>query len=211
MKLSESIADVFSSQEDGAVSVRELLDRISHKSFGVFLTILALPSALPLPAPGYSVPFGIILFILGVQMMMNKEHPWFPEWLLKREMKTKGNERLVAGMVRFLSFFEKFIAPRFSFMYTNPLLFRMLGGIVTLCAISMMIPVPLTNTGPALGIFLIGIGTLEEDGLFAGAGIFVSFCGIALTTLVLTLIGFMGMEAVDYVKEFIKSGLGMAG
>lgn len=209
MKLSESIVDVFSHPEQGTITVRGLLDRVSHKSFGVFLTILALPSALPLPAPGYSVPFGILLGTLGIQMMLNMEHPWFPERVLNRAVSTKGSGKLVAGMVKFLSFFETFVRPRFGFMYSNSWLFRMLGGVVTLCAISMIIPVPLTNTAPAMGIFFIGLGTIEEDGLFAVGGMIVAACGLILSATVLTLIAVMGWGAVDYVKEGIKQLLGM--
>jgi len=208
MKLSDNVEEIFAHPgADGMVSVRELLDRVSHKSYGVFLAILALPSALPLPAPGYSVPFGLLLLTLGVQMIRNREHPWFPESVLDRRMKADGNPKLVAGMVRFLRFFEYFIRPRLSVVYTNTVMFRLLGCVILACGISMCIPVPLTNTGPALGIFLIGLGMLEEDGLCGIAGIGVAFAGLLLATIVLTLIGWMGWEAIDYVKEFIKSVL----
>ena len=109
-------------------------------------------------------------------------------------------------MVKFLKFFEHFIRPRLSFVYTNGFFFRMLGCVVLACGISMCIPVPLTNTGPALGIFLIGLGTLEEDGLFGLGGAFVSFLGLVLAATVIILIAYVGWEAVDMVKDFIKGG-----
>ncbi|MBI1318653.1 MAG: exopolysaccharide biosynthesis protein [Candidatus Hydrogenedens sp.] len=209
MKLSDNIEAIFGHAEGGTVSVRELLDRVSHKSFGVLLAILALPSALPLPAPGYSVPFGILLVTLGLQMIRRLEHPWFPDKVLDRRMKTDGSQRLVAGMVKFLRFFEFFIRPRLSFVYTNGVMFRVLGCVVLACGISMCIPVPLTNTAPALGIFLIGLGMLEEDGLCGLAGIAVAIAGLVLAATVLVLLTWMGWEAIDFVKDHIKDFINM--
>jgi len=223
LKLSDNIENIFTHPEGDTVSVREILDRVSHKSFGVFLAILALPSALPVPAPGYSVPFGIVLIILGCQMILNREQPWFPDKVLDRRIKANQNNKAVQFMVKFLKFFEFFIRPRLSFVYTNGLFFRGLGLIVLTCGISMCIPVPLTNTGPALGIFLIGLGTLEEDGLFGLGGAFVSLLGLLLAASVLGVIVYLVysagtgtldetiVQAGEIVKDFIKRILGMGG
>jgi hypothetical protein len=204
LRLSANVQAIFGGTT-GTITFGEFLERVSHHSFGVLLAILALPSALPVPAPGYSVPFGIALFFLGFQMILGRDYPWFPEKTLRRKIKTKENGRMVGFMVKFLSIFETFIRPRFSFVYTNKAMYRFLGCIVIACGVSMCIPIPLTNTAPALGIFLIGIGTLEDDGLVGLAGIAASIAGLMLAAVVISLVAYMGMEAVDLVKEYIKS------
>jgi len=208
MRLSESIRDIFDHASEAPITFQAMLDRVSHKSFGIFLVILSLPSALPVPAPGYSIPFGIALFFLGFGMVRAREYPWFPQRLLQRQIHTKGQSRLVDWMVWFLSIMETIIRRRLSFVYSQAPFYRALGLVVVCCAISMCIPIPLTNTGPALGVFLIGLGTLEEDGLAGMAGVFVAFCGLLLTATILVLIAFFGIEAVDWVKDAIKGFLG---
>ncbi len=208
MRLSQNIAQVFST-EDESVTLETLMDRISFKSFGVFLIILSLPSALPVPAPGYSVPFGLALMYLGVQVMARRDHPWFPEFVRQRRIPAKGNARLVRWMVKFLAFFEYFVRPRVRFVYTNPISYRFLGLVITICAISMCSPIPLTNTVPALGIFLIGLGMLEEDGLGALVGLLVALAGLALSLTVHILVLRLGWEAVDLVRNWVKGLLGM--
>jgi len=209
MRLSTDIKNIFA-HSDEPVSVREILDRVSVKSFGIFIVILSMPSALPVPAPGYSIPFGLALLGLGIQVVLRRDHPWFPERVLNREIHIKEGSKLVSGMVKFLSIFERFIKPRFTFVYSNPFTYRLMGLIIMLCATSMLIPIPLTNTLPAIGIFLIGLGMLEEDGIFGVLGTIAGICGVLFTTMLLTLIAFFGWEAVNMVKDFIKSMLGLS-
>lgn len=209
MRLSTGIQDIFATQDSGDITVGDILDRITHQSFGIFLIVLALPSALPLPAPGYSIPFGLVLVLVGLQMIAKRETPWFPERLRKRKMKSGPNSRLVRGMVKALALMEKVVRPRLRFIYQTPLAYRLMGGIVTSCGISMCIPIPLTNTMPALGIFLLGIGLLEEDGIVTLLGMITAFVGILITLTILTLIVYYGLEVVDYIKAYIKGLLGL--
>lgn len=233
MKLSESVREIFLGDgittelaEDaaaaldeaatapmpdmGETSLGQILDRVSSKSFGVLLMILSLPSALPVPAPGYSVPFGIALIFLASQIIMRRETPLLPEKVLQRKIKTKKNTKVVGFMVKFLQFFEIFVRPRLTFVFRAPFFYRLLGCVILACACSMCIPIPLTNTGPALGVFLIGLGMVEEDGLASAGGVFVSFAGIALTLTVLYFLFYVGVESTEAVKEIIKGWLGMS-
>jgi len=67
----------------------EVFERIGDRGFGVLLIILSLPSALPVPAPGYSTPFGILIAVLALQMIAGRTTPWLPE----RAARTKLHRR----------------------------------------------------------------------------------------------------------------------
>jgi hypothetical protein len=204
MRLSLEVETIFREETAEAVSFQEILSRISVKSFGVLLPILALPSALPLPAPGYSTPFGIALIFLAVQIIMRRPYPWFPQRVLNARIRTKGNHRMVRWMVAFLQFFERLVRPRFRFLYTQEILYRLLGCVILACGLSMCIPIPLTNTVPAMGIFFIGLGMIEEDGLAALAGAAIAAMGLVISLSVLIAVTYYGFEGVSIVKEFIK-------
>lgn len=211
MRLSKDIKAIFEHDGTTVVTVETILERVSTKSFGILLVILALPSALPVPAPGYSVPFGIALILLGVQIALARETPWFPDRVLRRTVKVKENSKALDAMVKFLAFFEHFVRPRLRFVFSTGFIFRGLGLMVMLCGFSMCIPVPLTNTAPAFGVFLIGLGMLEEDGLASLAGFAASITGIALAITVLVFIAYFGMEGVEMIKDYIKGFLGAGG
>ncbi len=205
MRLSENVANIFAAGESGArVTVQTIVDRVSVKSFGILLVIFAIPSAMPLPAPGYSTPFGIILVILGLQLFSRREFPWLPKRILEKEVNVGERPRLIKTMVFFLRIIEFFIRPRLGFVFENAITFRLLALIVLICGTSMIIPVPLTNTAPAFGVFLIGLGMLEEDGLLSIAGMFAALAGVALTLTVLSALVYFGWEGIDMVREFLK-------
>jgi len=63
-----------------------------------------------------------------------------------------------------------------------------IGGAIALMAASMMIPIPGTNTLPAIGVFVTGLGLLEDDGVIGLAGL--ALCSIAA---ILTLAIFYGL------------------
>lgn len=205
MKLSENIATIFAIEQDGtAVTVQTILDRVSVKSFGILLVIFSIPSAMPVPAPGYSIPGGIALVLLGMQLFMKRNYPWLPKRVLTKEVHVGRKPKLIKTMVFFLRIMEFFIRPRLNFVFTNPLCFRILAAIVLLCGLSMIIPVPLTNTAPAFGVFLIGMGMLEEDGLLSSAGVLAGLAGLALSVTVLGALIYFGSEGIIMVEEFIK-------
>ncbi len=209
--LSEEISEIFGYHEQAA-TVGAVLDRISHRSFGVLLAILALPSAMPLPAPGYAMPFGIVLAFLGFQIMRGRETPWLPERVLSRRIgaSRRGAEsgnRLVGWMVWFVMQAERILKPRLQFLYANPVFVRGSGAVVLICALSMCTPIPLTNTWPAVGVFLIGMGFLEEDGLFGLTGIATGLAGVAFAVVVVVLVLLLGHAAVDLVNDAIRDFL----
>ncbi|MEM7792408.1 MAG: exopolysaccharide biosynthesis protein, partial [Verrucomicrobiota bacterium] len=74
-----------------------------------------------------------------------------------------------------------------------------------------MLPIPLTNTFPAMVIFLIGIGLSEEDGLLAIAAFGVGLAAVALYAYIIYLLITQGPEAAGAIKDSIKELLGKDG
>jgi hypothetical protein len=79
------------------VTLADILDLAGERTFGFLFVILSLPSALPLPAPGYSTPFGILLFILAVQLIFGAKRPWFPQKWLNRPIELKTVQGFLKG------------------------------------------------------------------------------------------------------------------
>lgn len=52
------------------VSLGGIADLLGTRSIGVWLLILALPMALPVPAPAISVLFGVPLMIISIELML---------------------------------------------------------------------------------------------------------------------------------------------
>lgn len=185
--------------DGGDVTLNELLTLGGERTFGFLFVLLSLPSALPVPAPGYSIPFGIVMLLLAVQLIIGRKKPWLPNgWLSKGFERTKVAGFITKGLP-WLQKIEAVSRPRLSIICTSPVGRLVLGLAIALMSISMMIPIPGTNTVPAIGIFVIGFGLLDDDGA-------ISLAGLTICTLAIGLVGsivFFGAEAVDSIKNQI--------
>lgn len=182
------------------VTLNELLTLSGERTFGFLFVLLSLPSALPIPAPGYSIPFGIVMLLLAVQLIIGREKPWLPEgWMKKGFERTKVAGFITKGLP-WLQKIEAVSRPRLSIICTSPIGRLVLGIAIALMSTCMLIPIPGTNTLPAIGIFVIGFGLLDDDGA-------ISLAGLTICTLAIGLVGsilFLGVEAVDQGKDWIK-------
>ncbi|PAX52484.1 exopolysaccharide biosynthesis protein, partial [Brunnivagina elsteri] len=61
------------------VTLSDLLALAGERTFGFLFVLLSFPSALPIPAPGYSVPFGMAMLLLAGQLLVGRDEPWFPK------------------------------------------------------------------------------------------------------------------------------------
>ena len=199
--LSEIVTNVFD-EERQPTTYGDMIDEIGQHGIAVILILFALPSALPIPAAGYSTVLSIPLFLIGYRLLMGHDTIWLPERLRQRTFDPKSfSRKLVGGMLRLIKFVENFTKPRLSWLTGAKITRAALGILIIALAASMALPIPGTNTAPAFGIFLIGFALLEEDGLMLIIGILASLVALVIS---LTII-FFGYQSYLYVKDLITS------
>jgi hypothetical protein len=205
VKLSDELQALLATEGD-SLTVGQLNKRVGDRGFGLLLLVLSLPSALPVPAAGYSIPFGLLLVVLALQMLVGKRQPVFPHRLERVTLSRGMAERLLKGAAWIFKRLEWVIRPRMRWVGRRAGL-TLMGILVFVMAILMMIPIPMTNTFPAFVIFLIGIGLTEEDGLFAVGACIVGALAVLLYGALVWAIIVYGPEVVDTIKESIKGFL----
>lgn len=185
----------------GGPSIGDLCDAVAEKGFGLLLIILSLPSALPVPAPGYSTPFGLALVLLALQMLLGRQTLWLPSVLRRPRIPPTLAHKMSSAAGRFLHAVEKWIKPRHHWMRSRAG-HTTLAMVILIMAALMILPIPLTNTFPALVIFLIGMGLAEEDGLLTLLAFAVGVLAVLLYIGVIYLLLSRGPEAVDLLKNW---------
>ncbi|MCJ2543602.1 exopolysaccharide biosynthesis protein [Thermostichus vulcanus] len=201
----QSLVDPLSSPASEAgsleerIRVEQILKLAGERSFGLFLVVLSLPSALPLPAPGYSTPFGLLIVLLAAQLAMGRTTPWLPEWVLQKSIQLNQFQRLVQAGIPWLQRIEKISRPRWTYLCTSRLSRGVLGTLITLMGISMIIPIPGTNTLPAIGVFVTAFGLMEEDGILCSLGSLICVAGGFLTTSILVGLWLGGATLLDWL------------
>lgn len=204
----------FSSQMRGPtnrsaqVTLDEILEIAGERTFGFLFVLLSLPSALPIPAPGYSTPFGIVMFLLAVQLIIGRDQPWMPEKFRKQGFERSQVQSLIEKGIPWLQKIELVARPRLTPVCTSRVGQMVIGIAIALMSISMMIPIPLTNTLPAIGIFVTGFGLLDDDGAISLAGLTICAVSFTTTSAILYLLLVKGpekmLEIIEGAKDWIK-------
>lgn len=193
----------FEEERPEKVKLVDILDITEERIFGFLFVLLSLPSALPLPAPGYSVPFGFVLFLLAVQLITGAKVPWFPKKFREHEVTLKQVQSVLKAGLPWLRRIESISRPRLTPVCTSLPGRVVIGVAIALMAISMMIPIPGTNTLPAMGIFVTGFGLLDDDGAISLAGLVLCVMGGILSTSILIALWVGGASLLDVLKEWL--------
>jgi hypothetical protein len=182
--LSSLLASALDANEDGSVSVAEVLDRVAERGFGLILFILGLPNLIPVMPPGSSGVFGALILLTGVQILFGLPRPWLPNRLRQYQLSPKAVQALQNRGVVFMKQIERVSKPRWERL-VNPLTLRIVAVPVILLGLVLFSPLPLMNTLPATIIMLMGIGLLNRDGLLLVVGL-----GLSVLLLVFLVFSF---------------------
>ncbi len=194
----------FEEERPQKVTLTEVLQLAGERIFGFLFVILSLPSALPVPAPGYSTPFGLVLFLLAVQLIAGAKLPWLPQKISSQPIEIKQVQGVVKAGIPWLRRIELLSRPRLSYICTSLPGRVTIGIAIALMGISMMIPIPGTNTLPAMGIFVTGFGLMEDDGAISLGGLVLCLMGGILSASILIALFVGGTSLLDLIKGWLR-------
>lgn len=194
---SETLALVVVENKNHTMSVGEIKNSMHERGFGILMAIAALPLCLPIPVPpGYTTFFSVPLFIFSVQMIFGMHAPWLPEWITKKQIKRATLEKLIAKANPWLHKIEKHLKPRLTYISVRAWE-RIIGIFSFVFALSISLPLPLTNFPPGWGILIMSLGLLSKDGLTILIGMIIGTIGVGITMVILFLL-WMGVMPSFY-------------
>lgn len=176
-------ADLTARQETD-IAVGEIVAYFGDRGLGALMFVFAAPMAIPLPMiPGVSFIFSLPLLILSFLMMTGVSKPWLPKSLAGKRISTTWATRALQVCIPVLQKMEKYSRPRASWMLSD-LAYRWSGLVSAIMAISIMFPLPFSNTGPGLAIVIMAVGRIMHDGvMILGGAIFgLIYCFILYYT-----------------------------
>jgi hypothetical protein len=194
---SVELAELVARFEDRPVRMIEILEATRGRGYHLVLLLIALPFVGPIPLPGFSIPFGLVVALLGLRLALDRG-PWLPQRLLKREISMVALRRLMAATSRVVRVMEILVRPRLTFVPNHPVFSRIAGLLIAASGAMLMLPFPLpfSNSLPAWTVLLLSAGALGRDGLFFFAGCAMFLISVAFFALV----AFGGAEALDILR-----------
>jgi hypothetical protein len=194
-KLSHDLESILREFAVETVTLREIMAVLDGRGYMLLVMLLALPFITPIPLPGLSTPFGLVIALIGMRLALGLK-PWLPARLLDRPLSPKLFARVFAAARKVIRGFELFLKPRLPWLTGSPVRLQLHALPIFLSALLLLLPlpVPFSNLLPALSILLIAAGLLERDGLFIVAG-HAAFAGAVVFFVFLALAGAEGFDA----------------
>lgn len=175
------------------ISLGEVEEALSERSFATILTFFALLNLLPLP-PGTGIVTGIPLVIISLQMAMGRETPWLPKFIRNHMVPPERFRNLSLKAVPYLQRLERLIKPRY-WPFQKHRGERSLGMFTLILGMAVVLPMPLSNWFPALASAIIGVALSERDGVLMTIGVTVGVLSLALIAGVAVSLAY-GAEAI---------------
>lgn len=181
-RTSELLAAVLAAHTEEKVAIGDLVNALRNRAFGILFLIFGIPNCIPMP-PGIPVVCGIILGLIGLQMLIGRQELWLPDSIARRTFSRAMLESIVNRSRPYIERFEKISGPRYE-QFTGPLARRVVGATVVVLGFILLLPIPfLGNLPPGIAVCIFGLGLVERDGLIILAGFAATVLGLLVTGL----------------------------
>jgi len=167
-RTSDLLVHLAQASDTPEMSVGELLDGLSDRAFGVAMLVLAIPVCIPFL---YGVPqvLSLPMLLIALQMVAGRHTLWMPERLRNRTFTRREFETMAQRAKKYLGWGEAISRPRLTFL-TGNFPERIVGLFMAVFCLSILTPLPLTNTAPGIAVAIMAIGMIERDGLLVVLG-----------------------------------------
>ncbi len=182
------------------VRLGELLEATQGRGFNLLLVLITLPFLTPIPIPGFSMPFGVVVALIGARSALGKK-PWLPRKLLARQLPAGFLPKLLGAASRVVRLLEWFLRPRLVFLHEQVVYRRLAGVLVAVSGLYLLLPlpVPFSNGLPAWTVLLLSAAAMERDGVC-----FILGCAsFVFTTTFFVLLAVGGVQALNHLGHAV--------
>ncbi|MDW7772082.1 MAG: exopolysaccharide biosynthesis protein [Desulfobulbaceae bacterium] len=165
------------------VSVNAVLDAVGHRSFGPILIVAGLITLAPVVGdiPGVPTIIGILVFLIAIQLLLQRKHFWLPKWILKRSVEREKMKKVVKWLHPSARFFDRILHSRLTVFADGPAVYFIAVVCLVIAAcmpIMEIVPFSANIAGVALAAF--GFALISRDGLLALFAFLVTAGGLVL-------------------------------
>jgi hypothetical protein len=197
-RLSDELTRLIATFAERRVTLREVMAVLHGRGPTLLLILLALPFCTPVPLPGLSTPFGLVIAVLGFRLAL-RQAPWLPARLLDTALPPRFFAGLLSGGRWIIRRLEWGLRPRLVVLVDAGLLHHVHGLVILVCGLLLLLPLPIpfSNALPALVVVLTSAALMERDGYCAVAALAL----FALTLCFFGVLAWGGAEAIGTMRE----------
>ncbi len=170
-------------QRHDPVTVEVVMDAIGKRSFGPLLLLAGFVVLAPLigDIPGVPTLMAIFVFLISIQLLINRSYFWLPQWLLVRSLEANKLLKAVEKSRRPAQFVDRMIKPRLTVLITGPAGYAVAIACLVIALLMPpmeLIPFSANIAGAALSFF--GLAYIGRDGLLALLAFIFTASGIGV-------------------------------
>jgi hypothetical protein len=177
------------------MTVRAIIHSLGERGLLMACMLFSIPSLLPIPIPGMSIPQGLIIALIGLGIVMNRA-PLLPERVLEYRLHQKNLHQIMEKGARLFRRIEKLSYPRLLPLTTGWV--HALNGIMLVVGALILgapFPIPFSNVLPAYGILFLAFGTLQRDGWL----VIAAYIMYLLTLAYVAAVFFFGFSWIQHL------------
>ena len=197
-RTSQVLRRLLEEHPDDSFTVEQICTALGASAFGTSLLVFSAPELLPLPVPGLSAAVGVPTALVSAQMAAGYREIRLPSWILQRSVQRQALAGAIRAVLPVLERAERAVRPRGVRWVAHPLTRRFLGVFLFLLALAIALPAPITNSPPAIAVFVTALGLAERDGLIVALGVLLGLAS-------LLLLAAAGFGVVTLVRRWLIS------
>ena len=200
-RLSDELSRLIETFAERSVSLREVVAVLHGRAYTLLLVLLALPFCTPIPLPGLSTPFGLVIALVGFRLTL-RQAPWLPDRLLDLTLPPRFFGTVLAAGRRVIRILEWALRPRWTSLFEQPALHHLYGAVILVCGSLLLLPlpVPFTNSLPAITVILMAVALMESDGYCAVAALVL----FGVTLVFFVAVGWGAVEGVGWLTQWLR-------
>ncbi len=170
--MTEALEAIRDETDGEQITVADLTAALRRRGFGALLVGPALITILPTGAiPGVPALCGVFIFVVSVQIVFGRSHPWLPKRLKTISFSRSKYSAGVQRVRPYTVWIDQFFHPRFEFLTTRPAQ-RVIAVVCVFLSVAMIVLgfIPFAPAILGVSILFFGLGLSVRDGLLAAIG-----------------------------------------
>ena len=169
--------------EETRVSIGDILKAFGHRSFGPLLLMAGLVTLAPIigDVPGIPTLMAVLVVMSAGQLLLQREHFWFPHWMLSRSVKQQALDKVLSRFQPVAKLLDRWLHERMPLFIQNTGVHAIaITCIFIAAAMPFMEFVPFSANGAGIGLTAFGLSLIFRDGLLALLAMIVTLGTLAV-------------------------------
>lgn len=156
-----------------SIAFGDMVDTIGAQGFGPLLLGLAALLVLPFGMiPGVGGAIGLVMAVIGIQIMRGRRGLWLPGFIRRRDMPARHLRRACNVLRPRMAWLSRRLRPRATFLAEGSVSLRLIAALLILMGLSMAVLGAIPILPPLMGIpvlfFALGLTTRDGAAVILG-------------------------------------------